>query len=138
MSVRPRSRDASIMTKGLLTTAGLVGLWMAVCTLALITYGVSHYDSVAIGTSMAVTTFSLMLIGAAFQARSVTGTALTTETFDNRHLNWTALVGACARRADHPDGGPAQPVRDRAADAHAVGVGAGARRGALLPWSWVS
>jgi Ca2+-transporting ATPase len=92
MNLKPRSRDASIMTKGLLTTAGLVGLWMAVCTLALITYGVSHYDSVPIGTSMAVTTFSLMLIGAAFQARSVTGTALSSETFDNRSLNWTAAL----------------------------------------------
>jgi len=65
---------------------------MAVCTLVLISYGVSHYDSVAVGTSMAVTTFSLMLIGAAFQARGVTATALTSETFDNRHLNLTALV----------------------------------------------
>jgi Ca2+-transporting ATPase len=92
MDIKPRSRDASIMTKGLLTTAGLVGLWMAVCTLVLISYGVSHYDSVAVGTSMAVTTFSLMLIGAAFQARAVTATALTSETFDNRHLNMTALV----------------------------------------------
>ena len=33
---RPRPRDASIMTRGILTTAGLVGLFMAVCTLALI------------------------------------------------------------------------------------------------------
>ena len=86
------SRDASIMTTGLLTTAGLVGLFMAVCTLALISYGTHHYGSVAVGTSMGVTAFSLMLIAAAFQARSVTGTALTTETFDNRHLNWTALA----------------------------------------------
>jgi Ca2+-transporting ATPase len=92
MSIKPRSRDASIMTKGLLTTAGLVGLWMAVCTLALITHGVSHYDSVPVGTSMAVTAFSLMLIAAAFQARSVTATALAGETFDNRSLNLTALV----------------------------------------------
>ena len=73
-------------------TAGLVGLWMAVCTLALISYGTHHYDSVAIGTSMGVTAFSLLLITAAFQARSVTATTFTTETFDNRHLNWTALA----------------------------------------------
>ncbi len=92
MHFKPRPRDASIMTKGLLTTAGLVGLFMAVCTLALISYGTSHYDSVAIGTSMAVTTFSLMLIAGAFQARSVTATVFTAETFDNRQLNWTALA----------------------------------------------
>jgi Ca2+-transporting ATPase len=88
----PRSRDASIMTRGLLTTAGLVGLFMAATTLALISYGTNHYDSLGIGTSMGVTSFSLLLIAAAFQARSVTGTSLTSATFDNRHLNWTALA----------------------------------------------
>ena len=88
----PRSRSASIMTRGLLTTAGLVGLFMAVCTLALISYGASHYGSVEIGSSMGVTAFSLLIVASAFQARSVTATALTTETFDNRHLNWTVLA----------------------------------------------
>jgi Ca2+-transporting ATPase len=53
---------------------------------------VSHYDSVGVGTSMGVTAFSLILIAAAYQARSVTDTALSSETFDNRSLNWTALV----------------------------------------------
>jgi Ca2+-transporting ATPase len=33
-----------------------------------------------------------VIIVAAFQARSVTATAFTVETFDNRNLNWTALV----------------------------------------------
>ena len=84
MELAPRSRDASIMTKGLLTTAGLVGLFMAVCTLALISYGTSHYGSVAVGSSMGLTAFSLLIVASAFQARSVTATALTTETFDNR------------------------------------------------------
>ncbi len=92
MNRKPRPRNASIMTTGLLTTAGLVGLFMAVCTLALISYGTHHYDSVDVGTSMGVTAFSLLLITAAFQARSVTATTFTTETFDNRHLNWTALA----------------------------------------------
>ena len=92
MDRKPRSRDESIMTKGLMTTAGLVGLFMAACTLALISYGTNHYDNVLVGTSMGVTAFSLMLIAAVFQARSVTDTALTTESFDNRHLNITALV----------------------------------------------
>jgi Ca2+-transporting ATPase len=92
MNHEPRSRDESIMTRGLMTTAGLVGLFMAACTLALISYGTTHYGNVLIGTSMGVTTFSLMLIAAVFQARSVTGTALTTDSFDNRHLNTAALV----------------------------------------------
>ncbi len=92
MSLKPRSRDATIMTKGLLTTAGLVGLFMAACTLALISYGTNHYDSLAIGSSMGVTAFSLLIIVAAFQARSVTATAFTVDTFDNRNLNWTAVA----------------------------------------------
>ncbi len=91
MERKPRSRGASIMTKGLLTTAGLVGLFMAVCSLALISYGKTHYGGVAVGTSMGVTTFSLLLVAAAFQARSVTASALTEDSFDNRNLNWTAL-----------------------------------------------
>ena len=60
------------MTRGLLTTAGLVGLFMAVCTLALISYGTSHYGSVAVGSSMGLTAFSLLIVASAFQARSVT------------------------------------------------------------------
>jgi Ca2+-transporting ATPase len=92
MDRAPRSRDASIMTRGLLTTAGLVGLFMAVCTLTLISYGTRQYDSVAIGSSMGLTAFSLLIVASAFQARSVTATALTAETFDNRQLNWTALL----------------------------------------------
>ena len=92
MRLRPRPRDATIMTRGLLTTAGLVGLFMAVCTLALISYGTSQYDSLAIGSSMGVTAFSLLIIVAAFEARSVTGSAFTVETFDNRNLNWTAVA----------------------------------------------
>ena len=41
---------------------------------------------------MGLTAFSLLIVASAFQARSVTATALTSETFDNRHLNWTALA----------------------------------------------
>ena len=92
MSLRPRPRDATIMTRGLLTTAGLVGLFMAVCTLALISFGTTQLDSLAIGSSMGVTAFSLLIIVAAFEARSVTASAFTVETFDNRNLNWTAVA----------------------------------------------
>ena len=41
---------------------------------------------------MGLTAFSLLIVASAFQARSVTVTALTSATFDNRHLNWTALA----------------------------------------------
>ena len=92
MTVKPRSRDATIMTKGLLTTAGLVGLFMAVCTLVLISYGTTHFRSPGIGSSMGITAFSLLIVVAAFEARSVTATALTVDTFDNRNLNWTGVA----------------------------------------------
>ena len=92
MDRAPRPRDATIMTRGLLTTAGLVGLFMAVTTLALISYGTTHYNDPAVGASIGLTAFSLMIVAASFQARSVTDTALTTETFDNKHLNWTVLA----------------------------------------------
>ena len=70
----------------------LVGLFFAVCTLALIAYGKAHYGSVAVGTSMGLTAFSLLLVTSAFHARSVTASTFTQATFDNRQLNWTALA----------------------------------------------
>ena len=76
MTKRPRPRDASIMTPGLLTTSGLVGLFMAATTLALIAYGTNERGGLAIGSSMGLTAFSLMIVVAAFQARSVTASAL--------------------------------------------------------------
>jgi Ca2+-transporting ATPase len=92
MTVKPRSRNATIMTRGLLTTAGLVGLYMAVWTLLLISYGTNHFGSLAVGSSLGVTAFSLFIIVAAFEARSVTSSAFAVETFDNRNLNWTAAA----------------------------------------------
>ena len=133
MNLKPRSRDASIMTTGLLTTAGLVGLFMAVCTLALISYGTTHYGSVAIGTSMGVTAFSLLLIASAFEARSVTATALTIDTFDNRNLNWTALAELVLAVLITQMDVLRRLFGTVRAVAHAVGAGAGARRRALLP-----
>ena len=92
MDLKPRPRAASIMTTGLMTTAGLVGLFMATCTLALISFGTNHYDNVLVGTSMGLTTFSLLLIAAVFEARSVTHSAFTHDALDNRNLNVTVLV----------------------------------------------
>ncbi|MFN8196761.1 MAG: cation transporting ATPase C-terminal domain-containing protein [Nakamurella multipartita] len=74
---RPRPRNASIMTPGLLIAPGLVGLYMAkVTTLLLISYGTDQRGGLPIGSSMGVTAFSLMIVVAAFQARSVTANAL--------------------------------------------------------------
>ena len=92
MTKRPRPRNASIMTVGLLTTAGLAGLFMAVTTLALISFGTNERGGLGVGSSMGVTAFSLMIVVAAFQARSVTDSALNMSSFDNAKLNWTALV----------------------------------------------
>jgi Ca2+-transporting ATPase len=92
MDLKPRPRDASIMTKGLMVTAGLVGLFTAACTLAIISWGIASTGKVGVGTSMGVVAFSLILIAGAFQARSVTASALTIESFNNPNLNWTALA----------------------------------------------
>jgi Ca2+-transporting ATPase len=92
MAMRPRPRDATIVTTGLMLTAGLVGLFMAFATLTLIEYGTNHYDSLPIGSSMGLTAFSLMIVVAAFEARSVRETCLNVDTFDNMKLNITALA----------------------------------------------
>ena len=89
---RPRPRGESIMTKGLMITVGLVGLYIAVCLDGLIHYGHSHYGSFAIGSSIGLTAFVFLLVLATFQSRSETGSILTMETFDNRTLNWIALI----------------------------------------------
>ena len=128
MDLKPRSRDASIMTTGLMVTAGLVGLFFAVSTLSLIAYGKSHYGSVAVGTSMGLTAFSLMLVASAFQARSVTGSVLTLDTFDNRNLNRTAIAELVLARVDHPDGRAAPDLRDGRAVAEPVDAVVGACR----------
>ncbi len=114
--------------EGTLTTAGLVGLFIGVCTLVLISFGKAHYGSVDIGISMGMTAFSLLLIVSAFEARSVTGTALTTRDVRQPEHELDRPGRARPRGAHHADGRPAPSVRDRAAVTHAVGLGAGAGR----------
>jgi Ca2+-transporting ATPase len=92
MQRRPRPRGESIMTKGLMVTVGLVGLYIAVCLDALIAYGHSHYGSYAIGSSIALTAFALLIVVTAFESRSQTGTTLTMETLDNRTMNRIGIV----------------------------------------------
>jgi Ca2+-transporting ATPase len=92
MKRRPRPASQSIMTMGVKLTAGLVGLFMAICLVALIDFGIKHYHSVAVGSSMGLSAFALMLSVAAYQSRSVTRSTLTTDTFDNARMNWIAVV----------------------------------------------
>ncbi len=91
MKLRPRPSDESIVTRSLLATAGLVGLYMAIVLDALIYFGKSHYGSVAVGSSIGLTAFSLMIVIAAFESRSIWLSAVRSDTLDNRTLTFTAL-----------------------------------------------
>ena len=104
MARKPRSRDATIMTKGLLTTAGLVGLFMAVCTLALISYGTTHFDSLAIGSSMGLTAFSLLIVASRLPGQERHGDRAHRRDVRQPEPELDRAGGVRARRADHPDG----------------------------------
>jgi Ca2+-transporting ATPase len=92
MRLRPRPSDETIVTRSLLATAGLAGLYMAVVLDALIYFGKSHYGSVAVGSSIGLTAFSLMIVVAAFESRSIRLSAVRSDTLDNRTLTFTALA----------------------------------------------
>ena len=92
MSRQPRPRGDSILTRGMLITCGLVGLFMAVANLALIATGKNHYGSIKTGQSMGLVAFCLMLVVAAFEARSETGTAFGTDIFNSSRMNLIALA----------------------------------------------
>ena len=91
MSRRPRPRGESILTTGVMITAGLGGLYVAALNLGLIAVGKNHYDSLAIGQSMGLVAFSLMLVVAAFEARSETETVFSVDTFNSSKMNMIAL-----------------------------------------------
>jgi Ca2+-transporting ATPase len=92
MSRHPRPSNESIMTRGVLLTSGLVGLYMAIVLDGLIAFGIHHYHSTAVGASIGLSAFALMLIVSAYQSRSVSGSALASPTFDNAQMNWTAAA----------------------------------------------
>ena len=92
MSRQPRPRGDSILTRGMMITCGLVGLFMAVANLALIATGKNHYGSIKIGQSMGLVAFCLMLVVAAFEARSETQTAFDTDIFNSSRMNLIALA----------------------------------------------
>jgi Ca2+-transporting ATPase len=91
MSMAPRRRGASVLTKGVLITVGLAGLAITIGLLLLIQLGTFYYNSTDIGISIAFTSFALCLIVAAFECRSETDTVLTTATFDSKQMNRAAL-----------------------------------------------
>ena len=92
MDRHPRPRGESILTRGVMITCGLVGLFIAVANLALIAAGKNHYGSVKIGQSMGLVAFSLMLVVAAFEARSETATAFDADIFNSSKMNVIAAA----------------------------------------------
>ncbi|MGN6378573.1 MAG: cation-translocating P-type ATPase [Gaiellales bacterium] len=92
MQLHPRKRGESILTRPMMVTAGLAGLFMAVANLVMIEIGLHHYDSVATGNSIAFTGFALMLVVAAYECRSELASILTGDTFNSRRMNMIAAV----------------------------------------------
>lgn len=92
MSRLPRLRSASIMSPAVITTVGLVGLFMAVAINVLIVFGENQYDTLGVASTMGLVAFSMMLIIAAFECRDEKASILRVETFDNRTLNITAVI----------------------------------------------
>jgi Ca2+-transporting ATPase len=91
MSLRPRPRGESVLTRKLIVTVGLAGLAITIALLLLIGLGTSKFGSLEVARSVAFTSFALCLIVAALECRSETGTVLTTDTFDSKQMNWAVL-----------------------------------------------
>jgi Ca2+-transporting ATPase len=91
MSLTPRPRGQSVLTRSVVVTVGLAGLAITIGLLLLIELGKHHFDSTAIGNSMAFTSFAICLVVAAVECRSETETALTPTTFDSKQMNWAML-----------------------------------------------
>ena len=96
MNRRPRPRGEPILTRGVMITCGLVGLFIAIANLALIATGKNHYGSLKTGQSMGLVAFSLMLVVAAFEARSQTGTAFDADIFNSSRMNVIAAAEVAA------------------------------------------
>jgi P-type Ca2+ transporter type 2C len=91
MSLTPRPRGQSVLTKSVVITVSLAGLAITIGLLLLLELGKAHFDSAAIGNSIAFTSFMICLIVAAIECRSETESVLTTGTFDSKQLNWAIL-----------------------------------------------
>jgi Ca2+-transporting ATPase len=80
------------MTPAVITTVGLVGLFMSLAIDSLIVIGKNQYGVDEIASTMGLVAFSLMLVVAAFETRDERASILRQETFDNSTLNITAVV----------------------------------------------
>jgi Ca2+-transporting ATPase len=92
MTRMPRPRTASIMSRPVILTVGLAGLFMSVAIDLVIVFGKDQYDNIAIGSTIGLVAFSLMLVIAALECRDQKATILRMETFDNNVVNITVLV----------------------------------------------
>ena len=92
MSRRPRPRGESILTKPMMITCGLGGLYVAVANLLLILIGKNYFGSIQVGQSIGLVAFSLMLVVAAFESRREKGSAFNVETFNSPRMNKTAVI----------------------------------------------
>ncbi len=92
MARKPRPRTDSIMSRPVILTVGLAGLFMSGAIDLVIVLGKNEYDDIGIGSTMGLVGFSLMLVVAALECRDQTGSVLHTETFDNKAVNVTLLV----------------------------------------------
>ncbi len=92
MSRFPRPKTQSILTRGVIVTAVLVGVFMAVWLIGLIQLGITEYGGLAAGSSLALTAFAWFRIVSAYECRSERGTSVALETFDNRQLNIIVIL----------------------------------------------
>jgi Ca2+-transporting ATPase len=92
MERKPRPRNASIMSRGVILTVGLAGLFMSVAIDLVIVFGKNQFAQTQIGSTMGLVAFSLMLVVAALECRDETASILRMETFDNNVVNVTILV----------------------------------------------
>jgi Ca2+-transporting ATPase len=92
MKRKPRPRNASIMSRGVILTVGLAGLFMSVAIDLVIVFGKNQLGQSEIGSTMGLVAFSLMLMVAALECRDETASILRMETFDNTVVNVTILV----------------------------------------------
>jgi Ca2+-transporting ATPase len=92
MLKKPRLRNATILTRGVITTAAGVGIFMAAWLIALINHGLGQPGGAAEGAALALTAFAYFRIVCTYESRSETGSVLHVSSFDNRTLNIIVLV----------------------------------------------
>ena len=92
MARRPRPRGESILTKPMMISCGLGGLYVAVANLLLIFIGKNYFGSIQIGQSIGLVAFSLMLVVAAYESRQEKQSILNPETLNSPRMNKTALI----------------------------------------------